>query len=155
MSIIVHHELDVVPMKYAIYVLSCDKDGGWNRSWSSNPGVDIWGGGTEVCFSGCWAPQEGKPQKCRWWPQAFTRERQKWEGRLCFFCLLFNQPRRFECFDGHKPCPLQEGDNSTVTQRGAAVEGNETKEEGQKEGAKDGMSALKKVRNLCFHLKQF
>lgn len=32
MSIIVHHELDVVPMKYAIYVLSCDKDGGWNRS---------------------------------------------------------------------------------------------------------------------------
>lgn len=32
MSIIVHHELDVLLMKYVIYVLSCDKDGGRNRS---------------------------------------------------------------------------------------------------------------------------
>lgn len=47
---------------------------------------------------------------------------------------------------------LQETDNSTVAQRGAAMEGDETKVEGQKEGAKDGMSALKKV-SLCFHLE--
>lgn len=47
---------------------------------------------------------------------------------------------------------LQETDNSTVAQRGAAMEGDETKEEGQKEGAKDGMSALKKV-SFCFHLE--
>lgn len=32
------------------------------------------------------------------------------------------------------------------------MEGDETKEGGQKEGAKDGMSALKKV-SLHFHLK--
>lgn len=45
---------------------------------------------------------------------------------------------------------LQGEDNSTVTPRGAAMEGDETKE-GKKEGAKDGMSALKKV-SLCFNL---
>lgn len=39
----------------------------------------------------------------------------------------------------------QEEDNSAVTQRGAATEGDGAKEEGQKEGTKDEMSALKKV----------
>lgn len=84
-----------------------------------------------------------------------SAEKDKNEKVGFVFCLLFNQPRRFERSFGNKPCPLQEGDNSTATQRGAAVDGNETKEEGQKEGAKDGMSALKKVRNVCFHLKEF
>uniref|UniRef100_H3C0D4 Serrate RNA effector molecule homolog (Arabidopsis) n=1 Tax=Tetraodon nigroviridis TaxID=99883 RepID=H3C0D4_TETNG len=39
----------------------------------------------------------------------------------------------------------KEEDNSTATPRGAAVDGDGLKEEGQKEGAKDAMSALKKV----------
>ncbi|XP_003971279.1 serrate RNA effector molecule homolog [Takifugu rubripes] len=40
----------------------------------------------------------------------------------------------------------KEEDNSAVTQRGAATEGDGTKEEGQKEGTKDEMSAPKKPR---------
>lgn len=47
---------------------------------------------------------------------------------------------------------LQEEDNSTATPRGAAVDGDGLKEEGQKEGAKDAMSALKKVSS-CFRLQ--
>lgn len=72
---------------------------------------------------------------------------------LVFLCHLPSASEIWECLVGNKTCAVpQEEDSSTVTQRGAAMEGDKTKEEGQKEGTKDGMSALKKVSS-CFHLE--
>lgn len=78
-----------------LLALSCDKDGGRDRSWSSHLGPAIWRGGgkgeVDVCFRGRWTSQEPRPQSLGRWPQTPSRERQKREGMfwsLSVFAVL-------------------------------------------------------------------